>query len=334
MENEDFVTDGGDAPLDADEALKVLAALEDEGETGTPEGEPEGSGAPDAAADEADSAGEDAEAQAEGEAEAEPDTGKEGAAEGDGSDAVVLARDGKHTIPYEKLQEARQGWQQASAQVQALQQQLEALKAAQQAQPQGAQAAQAAQAAEDGAGDGGIFGDFSEEALAKGIERLVAERVAQAVQPLAAREQDRAMEAHMAYIHERHPNINSILQSREFDAWVKTHPARVQEAIRGTFAEGTGGTAEEICEVLDAYVKDTGKQQSQTPDPSAAKAAAKSAIARTAAEPPSSLSSIPGGRVDGRDLFARMDEMSGEELYAATESMTPEQMEAWLARAI
>ena len=194
MENEDFVTDGGDAPLDADEALKVLAALEDEGDTGAlDDGAQEGSGAPDAAADDADSAGVDAEAQAEGEAEAEPDTGKEGAAEGDGEAAVVLARDGKHTIPYEKLQEARQGWQQASAQVQALQQQLAALKAAQQGTPQGEPAAQAA---EDGAGDGGIFGDFSEEALAKGIERLVAERVAQAVQPLAAREQDRAMEAH------------------------------------------------------------------------------------------------------------------------------------------
>ena len=142
------------------------------------------------------------------------------------------------------------------------------------------------------------------------------------------------MEAHMAYIHERHPNINSILQSREFDAWVKTHPARVQEAIRGTFAEGTGGTAEEICEVLDAYVKATGGQQSQPPDPSAAKAAAKSAIARTAAEPPSSLSSIPGGRVDGRSLAERMVDMSPVEVLAAAEEMTPEQMERWLERAI
>ena len=326
------MTDGADAPLDAEEAMKVLNAL-DEGDTGVLDdgAQEDGSDAPDAAADEAQGEGENAEAPADGEEQSEPQADKEGATEGDGEEAVVLARDGKHTIPYEKLQEARQGWQQASAQVQALQQQLEALKA-QQGEPQGEPAAQDK---DEDAGDGDeIFGDFSEEALKAGIERLVQQRLAEALRPMMAREQQSAQAAHEQAIYAKHPNADSIMQSKEFADWVNSHPAPARAAIWGVFDLKTGGTTNEIIDVFDAYAKASGKQQSHTPSPSAAKAAATSAIARAQAAPPSSLSSIPGGRVDGRDLFARMDEMSGEELYAATENMTPEQMEAWLARAI
>ena len=322
---------GGDEPLTAEEAAQVLDAL-DEGDTGVlDDGTQEGSEAPDAAADDAASGGEDAEAPADGKEQSAPEASKEGATEGDGTDAVVLARDGKHTIPYEKLQEARQGWQQASAQVQALQQQLDALKAQQQGAPQGEPAAQDE---EEGAGDGDeIFGDFSEEALKAGIEKLVQQRVAAAIAPYAAREQQSAQAAHEQAIYAKHPNADSIVQSKEFAAWVNAHPAPARAALWNTFDVKTGGSAAEVIEELDAYAQSSGKQ-SPTPTPSAARNAAKSAIARTQAEPPSSLSSIPGGRVDGRDLFARMDEMSGEELYAATENMTSEQMEQWLARAI
>ena len=342
--NQEEVMTGGDAPQTAEDAAQMLAALE-EGETGAlADGVQESSEAPDAAADDAGSGGEDAKAPAEGEAEGDTDAeqqgeDKGGATEGDGSDAVVLARDGRHTIPYAKLEEARQGAQQWRAQAEALQQQLSAaLKAAgQQKEPERASEDEAA--SDEGDGGAGIFGDFSEEALAKGIEQLVErqvqERVAAALAPMAARERERAMEAHMAYIHERHPNIAEVIQSNEFDAWVKTHPPVVQRAIRGTFAEGTGGTAEEICEVLDAYTKATsGAKPSTSPDLSAAKTAAKSAIAQAQAAPPSSLSSIPGGRVDGRDVLARLDEMSPAEQLVAFEDMTPEQVERALARAI
>ena len=324
---------GGDEPLTAEEAAQVLDAL-DEGDTGVldDEGAQEGSDAPDAAADDAGSGGEDADAPHDGEEQSEPKADKEGATEGDGTDAVVLARDGKHTIPYEKLQEARQGWQQASAQVQALQQQLDALKAQQQGAPQGEPAAQDEE--ESDGDDDEIFGDFSEEALKAGIEKLVQQRVAAASAPYTAREQQSAQAAHEQAIYAKHPNADSIVQSKEFAAWVNAHPAPARAALWNTFDVKTGGSAAEVIEVLDAYAQSSGKQQSPTTTPSAARSAAKSAIARTQAEPPSSLSSIPGGRVDGRDLFARMDEMSGEELYAATENMTSEQMEQWLARAI
>ena len=87
--------------------------------------------------------------------------------------------------------------------------------------------------------------------------------------------------------------------------------------------------------MLDAYTKDTsGAKPSPSPDLSAAKTAAKSAIAQAQAAPPSSLSSIPGGRVDGRDVLARLDEMSPAEQLVAFEDMTPEQVERALARAI
>ena len=337
---------GGDAPQTAEDAAQMLAALE-EGETGAlADGVQESSEAPDAAAEDAGSGGEDANAPAEGEAEgdtdAEPEADKGGATEATADEAVVLARDGKHTIPYAKLEEARQGAQQWRAQAEALQQQLAALKTQQQQQPpDGASADETAP--DEGDGSTGAFGDFSEEALAKGINKIVNERVAVAMAAVEKRQQELAAqreyqaalkrneEAELA----RYSNAVETIQSNEFAAWVGKFPKTIQTAITNTFKEGVGGTVDEMLEVLDAYTKDTqGAKPSPSPDLSAAKTAAKSAIAQAQAAPPSSLSSIPGGRVDGRDVLARLDEMSPAEQLVAFEDMTPEQVERALARAI
>lgn len=266
----------------------------------------------------------------------------------DPAKAVVLARDGKHTIPYAKLEQARQGEQHWKAQAEAAQQQLAELQAQAQARADAGQAptttdnlaAQAAAAIESGA-NADLFGDFSEDALKAGIEKLVEQkvaaqvdaRVAKALEPLTAKQQTDAAAAHYDAIYKAHPNADSIVQSEEFKAWVDGQPSAVRNTYWGLFDGKTGGTAAQIVEVFDAFKAATEKPSNQQPVADA-KAAAKAAADGARTEPPSSLSSIPGGRAGGTSALDATADMEGPEMLQATQGMTPAQIEAWLNKQI
>lgn len=257
----------------------------------------------------------------------------------DPAKAVVLAKDGVHTIPYDRLEKARQGEQHWRAQAEAAQQQLAELQREAQARADAGQAptktdnmvAQAEAAIEAGA-DVGMFGDFSEEALASGIAKLVTQQVAaqvnKALEPLQSKQQQSEAQAHYDAIYKAHPNADSIAQSAEFKAWVDAQPSVVRNAYWQLFDPKEGGSAEQIVEVFDAFVKSSGKSAPTTEAPEKAKAEAAAASART--EPPVSLSGIPGGRADGLSPQERMASLAGEELYSAMEHMSPAQIEAYL----
>ena len=257
----------------------------------------------------------------------------------DPAKAVVLAKDGVHTIPYDRLEKARQGEQHWRAQAEAAQQQLAELQARAQARADAGQAptktdnmvAQAEAAIEAGA-DAGLFGDFSEEALASGIAKLVTQQVAaqvnKAMEPLQAKQQQSEAQAHYDAIYKAHPNADSIAQSAEFKAWVDAQPSVVRNAYWQLFDPQEGGSADQIVEVFDAFVKSSGKPAPTAVAPDRAKAEAAAASAR--AEPPVSLSGIPGGRADGLSPQERMASLGGQELYSAMENMSSAQIEAYL----
>lgn len=263
---------------------------------------------------------------------------------GDPANAVVLARDGKHTIPYETLVKHREGEQHWKAQAEAAQQQLAELQAQAQARADAGTAptktdnmlATAEAAIESGA-DVGIFGDFSEEALAKGIATLVEQqvqaRVSAALEPLATKQAKDAAAAHYDAIYSKHPDADSIAQSTEFAAWVNAQPSAVRNAYWGLFDPRTGGTAQEIVEVFDAF-KGMSTPNPNTPAAANTKAAASAAVAAARATPPASLSSIPGARVEGASELDRAADMSGPDMLEATKNMSPAQIEAWLDRQI
>ena len=263
---------------------------------------------------------------------------------GDPANTVVMARDGKHTIPYETLVKHREGEQHWKAQAEAAQQQLAELQAQAQARADAGTAptttdnmlATAEAAIESGA-DVGIFGDFSEEALAKGIATLVAQqvqaRVNAALEPLATKQAKDAAAAHYDAIYSKHPDADSIAQSAEFAAWVNAQPSAVRNAYWGLFDPHTGGTAQEIVEVFDAF-KGTGTPNPNTPAAADPKAAASAAVAAARATPPASLSSIPGARVEGASELDRAADMSGPEQLSAIQGLSPEQTRAWLDRQI
>jgi len=332
--------------LTPEQAAAALAA--GEGDTSA---ELENGGAPDATTEQDDAAANDGDNKAKPDAAATGDGASATTEAGEPANAVVLARDRVHTIPYEKLEEARKGEQEArkgeqhwKALAEAAQQQLAELQAQAQARADAGTAptktdnmVATAEAAIEAGADVGIFGDFSEEALAKGIATLVEQqvqaRVNAALEPLATKQAKDAAAAHYDAIYTKHPDADSIAQSTEFAAWVNAQPSAVRNAYWGLFDAQTGGTAEEIVEVFDAF-KAASTPNPNTPAAANYKAAASAAVAAAKATPPASLSSIPGARVEGASELDRAADMSGPDMLEATKNMSPAQIEAWLDRQI
>lgn len=260
------------------------------------------------------------------------------------ADAVILAKDGKHTIPYAKLQEARQGEQHWKAVAEAAQAQLAALQRDAQSRADAGQAptktdadVATAQKAIDAGVDPAIFGDFSEEALAKGIAELVEQRANAIVQrhlaPIQQKEAQSAAEQHYAAIYNAHPDADSIAESAELAAWIDSKPTFVRAAYRAVLDPEKGGTAQEVVDLFTEFKNETGKSAAQPKgDQPDLKAAAKAAIAAAQPVLPSSLSDLPGGRGGAVSRFDSLEGLAPHALAEALADMSPEQREAYLNR--
>lgn len=340
---DDFLTqafeNGGD--LSPEQAAQLLQMGDTPGDTGASASEP--SNVPDVAL-----AHIDGQAVPEGEKTATPDESGLTAA-----NAVILAKDGKHTISYDKLVQAREAAQTAQAAQQAMAAQLEAanqklveLQAQAQARAEAGQAptqadtnAAAAQAAIDAGVDPALFGDFSPEAMAKGVAQLVRAQldarmaaIDAKLQPIQQQTARGATEVHLSAIYSAHPDADSIVESQEFAAWKSTQPGVVRDALDAAL---TTGSTNDVIEVFSAFKAATG--QAAVPTAATAKAgqispaqAAKAAIARAAAPMPASISDIPGGRAGPTNVLEAMENMNGPEMLSAMNAMTPEQIDAYL----
>ena len=296
-----------------------------------------------------------------GEAQPTGDAGKTGteggnAGGGEGNDpdpanTVILAKDGKHTIGFEKLVEARQSAQHYKAQLEAAQGELARLQAeAQQRADAGQTATQVdnqvatAQAAIDAGVDPAIFGDFSEEALAKGIQTLVAAQVAaqvqqqvsQALAPLQQKQAQEAGNAHYEAIYAKHPDADSIAESKELADWIGSQPSFVQAGYQAVLEKGT---TSEVIELFDRFKQATGiatAAGAAGPQVNAdqVRAQAKAAVASASGAVPTSLSDFPGGRPAGVTREEAMADMTGPDLLENMAAMTPQQIETFLNRSL
>lgn len=260
---------------------------------------------------------------------------------------VVLAKDGVHTIPYEKLAEAREGEKHWKAQAEAAAAELAALKAQAQQRayageaPTHTDAAVAtAQAAIAQGVDPAIFGDFSEEALAQGIQRLVDMRVQEqvsaalnkALAPIQQKQQIDAVQSHMSAIYAAHPDADSITESKELADWIAAQPSFARAGYQAVLQQGT--TAE-VIEFFDTFKQATGKAaQQNTPEQSDVSAAAKAALAKAKAQVPTSLSEIPAGSKAHHDEAEALMEMSDSNALNSFMGKSPEQIRALLERAL
>ena len=277
------------------------------------------------------------------------------------SNSVVLAKDGKHTIDFsvladtrEKAQQFQDQAQQLQAKYEAAQQELDALKAAAQARADNGEAptaadtmVAAAQAAMDAGVDITLFGDFSEEAMAAGIDKHVNNRVAaevnakvaaavktavdEALAPLRAKEQVASADAHVSAVLAAHPDAGSIAQSVELDNWIKAQPSYLQPAMRQV---QEGGSTEQVIELISNFKAAAGATQTAAPGRKQAAQAAQEAISRVTAPIPASLSDIPGGRPGDVTLNDRMASMSEIDMFNAVNSgeISQDQLNAYLNR--
>lgn len=273
----------------------------------------------------------------------------------DPAKSVIMAKDNVHTIPYQRLQEAREGRQAAEAREQELlqklqgaQQELEALRnQAQQRADAGIAPTDAdknlatAEAAMDAGIDPDIFGDFSPEALAKGVQALItksapallADLVKQQVAPLQQKQQLTEQEAHEQAIYAKHPDLDSIIESAELDAWIESQPKFARPGYREVMKTGT---AEEIIEFIDTYKEATGKTQAAAAAPASTdvKAAAKQAVEAAKPAVPVSLSDIPGGRAGPATGNEALANLGAVDMAEALMDKSPEQIEAFLNRSV
>ena len=244
---------------------------------------------------------------------------------------VLLAKDGVHTIPFETLEQAREGERHWKSIAEQAQQMLDAM----QTQPAATQTP-ATQPAERVKAD---FGDFSEDAIAAGVEKLVDARVASIVESrvaaaLAPVQQAQAVseaDQHFGSINEKHPDVASVVPSQEFADWIATQPGFAQGAIKAAVEQGTAG---EVIEVLDAYKAAVGRTQAPADPMVTARAQAAAVISRAKSAAPTSLSEIPAASVVQHDQGEAMAEMSGAGLMNMFDGKTPEQIRSVLERSV
>lgn len=251
--------------------------------------------------------------------------------------AVIMAKDGKHTIPFEKLQQARESERLALQQAQQANAELEKLRAQ---LAQGNTATQQAkidnqidiaQQAIDNGVDPSIFGDFDEEGLASGIQTLVQQqveaRLKQALEPIAQKQQIDETQQHYAAILQAHPDIESVAESQEFASWRASQPSYAQQAINGVLSQGT---TDQVIELFNQF-----KANAQTAAPTTAsiKQAAKAKLDSAQSAIPASLSDIAGGQAHTSpdEQLANLD---GVDMLAAMEKMSPEQIERILNKTL
>ena len=260
---------------------------------------------------------------------------------------VILAKDGKHTIPYDKLVEARNGEKEWKQKFDEAQQQLAQLQADAQQRIDNGQApttqdshAAIAQQAIDQGIDPAIFGDFSEENLAAGIQKVVDMRVATMVDqrlkdvlaPLQQQQAVSAEQAHFTEIFAVHPDAESIVESKEFSDWKNAQPSFLKDAYETVLDKGT---STQVVELLGLYKSNTqsGHQAVQTAN-DAVKAVAQKAVSQAQTPPPNSLSDLPAGSPAGVSRDERLAAMSPAQLADEMQGWTPEQVEQFLNRRV
>ena len=226
--------------------------------------------------------------------------------------APILSKSGAYTIPYEKLAEAREARKAAQDRIAQLEQQVAELTSAQQRNLAAVQAdaqdranagqaqtatdanlAVATKAMTEGV-DLSIFGDFSEEDLAKGVAELnrrametvraeLHDTIRRELAPLRAQEAKTATSAHYDAIYAAHKDADEIVESAEFAAWRDNLPAFAKAGVEHAL---TKGAAKDVIEVFDAF------RATKPPQPNTS--TARTAPEAPARRVPNSLSDVPG----------------------------------------
>ena len=254
--------------------------------------------------------------------ESEEESGEDAGEE----EPVVVAKDGKTTIPFSELQEARQRAKEASELAARLQAELEAMKKPEppkQDEPPQKTVKDLRREAREAL----ISGDMEKSADldAQADELLIAQAEARAmklVEPVKKSAEEQAEKAFYDAIRAVHPDFEQLIESGKIEAWIKSQPKIVQKAYMDVYESGTASEAIELLNMVKGTVKE--------PEPD--KEAAKAKIAKAKAKPPASLSDVPASSTANVDEAEAMLEMDGLSLVNKFAGKSPDQINDMLAR--
>lgn len=233
---------------------------------------------------------------------------------------VVLAKDGVHTIPFEKLEEARQQaqhWARVAAEKDA---EIARLAAAVQAPTQ-----PAPEETTEPTGDDVTFGDYSDEAMKKGVQAVAAAEIAKAVAainakfepvlaPIKEQAQNAALEAHFKALTDANPDHNEIVTGQPLQDWIEKQPSFVRDQYKVVFERGT---ADQVIELVSTFKSQSGIGQTNAAATAAAAAQkAKDVIANAKVARPTSLTDIPAGSAAHHDEAEAIREMTSTGLMS------------------
>ena len=254
--------------------------------------------------------------------ESEEESGEDAGEE----EPVVVAKDGKTTIPFSELQEARQRAKEASELAARLQAELDAMKKPEPPKTDEPPPKTVKDLRRE-AREALISGDMEKSADldAQADELLIAQAEALAmklVEPVKKSAEEQAEKAFYDAIRAVHPDFEQLISSGKVEAWIKSQPKILQKAYMDAYASETASDAIELLNMV--------KGTAEKPEPD--KEAAKAKIAKAKAKPPASLSDVPASSTANVDEAEAMLEMDGLSLVNKFAGKSPDQINAMLAR--
>ena len=171
--------------------------------------------------------------------------------------------------------------------------------------------------------DPDLFGDFSEEGIAKGVKALVEQGVQQAIAPLMqerqAAAQHTAVTSHYEAIYAAHPDADELAQSAEFSSWCNNLPNFARAAVDQTLTHGDASGVVDVFNTFKASAKHA---------PAGSKVQQAIAAAQGQAYVPTSLSELTGQASSGNPA-EQIAAMAGDpaSLMSRMSDMTPAQLE-------
>lgn len=261
--------------------------------------------------------------------------------------AVILAKDGKHTIPFDKLAEARESAQQAAAERDAAVRkaaELQALlDAAQKPKPASTQPQPEAvdlQSLRDQQYEA-IQGGLKEEALELGkqidaeVQRLAEERVMQRMAARSEQEQAQAaadsLQRVAAELKVQYPALDQ--SSPKYSPSQEAFVVAERDLLISQGAKVDDALRQAVSKAAPLFGWSNG-QPTPKPDVKSAAEAAAAAIANAKAPTPATLSDIPGGKPAGLSLDEQMAVKSGPEMLDVMQRMSKDQIEDFMNRII
>ena len=258
---------------------------------------------------------------------------------------VLLAKDGKHIIPFERLQEMTEKaaqWEAFAREQAALVESMKQAKA-EDAETGGTKAQEAVIA--EYAGDfpevfEDLKGHFQSMIDAKVTAKMteLEAKLDNVIAPMQQQAEDNSREAHFAAIKSVINDFDQLVDSGVVEDWIKTQPSYVQKAANQVLygipgVKNSAGTASEVIELFSNYkASQPNKQAAPSKDDLNAKANA--VIAKAKAKTPTSLTDVPSGTSAAIDDDAAEAGMNAQQLFAKYQGMPPEKILKSIARAI